>query len=73
MKTTTVPAQVTTIEDRLAGNLSLSQLLLLVCPVFVSCAIYVVFPPFLKISIVKVTLSVSLFIFFGTMAIRIKG
>ena len=73
MKTTTVPAQVTTVEDRLAGNLSLSQLLLLVCPVFVSCAIYVVFPPFLKISIVKVTMSVSLFIFFGIMAIRIKG
>ncbi len=73
MKTTTVPAQVTTIEDRLAGNLSLSQLLLLVCPVFVSCAIYVVFPPFLKISIIKICLSVSFFIFFGTMSIRIKG
>jgi len=48
MKTTTVPAQVTTVEDRLAGNLSLTQLLLLVCPVFVSCLIYVVFPPFIK-------------------------
>ena len=73
MKTTTVPAQVTTVEDRLAGNLSLTQLLLLVCPVFVSCLIYVVFPPFIKISIFKVSICALLFLFFAVMSIRIRG
>ena len=73
MKTTTVPAQVTTVEDRFAGNLSLSQLLLLVCPVFISCLVYVVFPPFIKLSIFKVCLSALIFLVFTIMSIRIKG
>ncbi len=73
MKTTTVPAQVTTVEDRLAGNLSLSQLLLLVAPVFISCVIYVIFPPFLKLSLIKVGLAGLIFLFFAIMSIRIKG
>ena len=73
MKTTTVPAQITTVEDRFAGGLSLTQLLLLVAPVFVSCAIYLIFPPFLKISIIKVGISCFIFICFGILAIRIKG
>ena len=73
MKTTTVPAQVTTVEDRLAGNLSLTQLLLLVSPVFISCLLYVVFPPFLKVSLFKVSISVLIFLFFSIMSIRVRG
>ncbi len=73
MKTTTVPAQITTVEDRLAGNLSLTQLLLLVSPVFISCLIYVVLPPFIKISLFKVSISVLIFLLFSVMSIRIKG
>ena len=73
MKSITVPAQVTTVEDRLAGNLSLTQLLLLVCPVFVSCVIYVVFPPFIRISMIKIFISVVILILFAAMSIRFKG
>ena len=73
MKTTTVPAQVTTVEDRFAGGLSLTQLLLLVAPVFISCAIYLLFPPFMKISVIKAGISSLIFICFGILAIRIKG
>lgn len=73
MKTTTVPAQITTIEDRFAGGLSLTQLLLLVTPLFISCAIYLLFPPLLKVSLTKVFISSLIFIGFGVLAIRIKG
>ena len=73
MKTTTVPAQITTVEDRFAGGLSLTQLLLLVTPVFISGAIYLLFPPFLKISIIKVIISLVIFVCFGILAIRIRG
>lgn len=73
MKTTTVPAQITTVEDRFAGGLSLSQLLLLVTPIFISCGIYLLFPPFLKITLIKVMISLVVFIGLGVLAIRIRG
>ena len=73
MKTTTVPAQITTVEDRFAGGLSLTQLLLLVTPVFINGIIYLLFPPFLKVSMLKVGMSSLIFTSFGIMAIRIRG
>ena len=42
MRTTVVPAQVTTVEDKIAGNLGLSQLLLLTLPVFGGSALFLV-------------------------------
>ena len=50
MKTAIVPAQVTTVEDKVAGNLNLTQLLLIASPVFVRGVIYAVFPPSFEIS-----------------------
>jgi len=73
MKTTMVPAQVTTVEDKIAGSLSLSQLLLLCAPVFIDCGIYVVFPPFLKLTLLKAFVSFLIILGFGALAIRIKG
>jgi hypothetical protein len=40
MKTTIVPAQVTTVEDRITARLTFTQLLLLVTPVFLSGAMF---------------------------------
>jgi hypothetical protein len=73
MKQTVVPAQVTTVEDKIAGNISFKQLLLLVTPVFIGGAMYVFLPPFLGYSSYKVTLWVLLAIICLTMAIRVKG
>lgn len=73
MKTTLVPAQVTTVEDKIAGSLSLQQLLLLCAPIFLSGAIYIVLPPFLHLTTVKVILFVLLSIIFSLLAIRVKG
>jgi len=73
MKTTTVPAQVTTVEDKIAGNLSLSQLLLLATPVFVSSLVYVIVPPFLKLTPLKIVLTLLAFTIFATSALRVRG
>lgn len=73
MKTTIVPAQITTVEDKVAGNLSFSQLMLLTVPVFLSGAIFAFIPAMLKVTPFKLLLSVSLTIVCLSMAIRIKG
>lgn len=73
MKVTVVPAQVTTLEDRIAGNLGLSQLLLLAMPIFGGSAIYAVVPPFMVSSTFKIVLITIMAVFCGLFAIRIKG
>lgn len=73
MRSTVVPAQVTTVEDRIAGNLGLSQLLLLLIPVFAGSILYVLLPPFFGYHEYKVVLLVLLATVCGTLAIRIKG
>lgn len=73
MKVTVVPAQVTTVEDRIIGNLGFSQILLLIIPVFASAGIFALLPPFMEVSPYKyIFISTSLLIF-STLAIRIKG
>lgn len=73
MKTTTVPAQVTTVEDKIAGNLTLSQLLLLIAPLFIGCAIYLIFPPVLHITPLKFIISFLILAIAAISAIRVKG
>jgi hypothetical protein len=73
MKVTVVPAQITTIEDRIAGNLGLNQLILLVAPVFIGSALYVVLPPVMHSVTYKLVTIAVLASMCGVMAIRIKG
>jgi hypothetical protein len=73
MKATIIPAQSTTIEDKLAGNLSFIQLILLLIPVLLSTLIYLVLPQIKTISLYKALLMIINFCLFGTLAIRIKG
>ena len=73
MKVTVVPAQVTTVEDRVAGNLSFSQLILFAIPVFGGSMLYAVLPPFMGASLYKI-IFIAIFAFICTiLAIRIKG
>lgn len=73
MKVTVVPAQVTTVEDRVAGNLSFSQLILFAVPVFGGSLLYAILPPFMGASLYKIII-VSVFALVCTiLAIRIKG
>jgi hypothetical protein len=73
MKTSVVPAQVTTVEDKIAGNLNLTQLLLLATPIFVSSGVYIIFPPLLHLTLAKVILCFLIFVAFGILSIRVRG
>lgn len=73
MKSTIVPAQITTVEDKIAGSLSLSQLILLAAPMFFDGVVYIIFPPGLKFVLYKVVLSIIVALLFASMAIRVKG
>lgn len=73
MRSTVVPAQVTTVEDRIAGSLGLSQLLLLTVPVFGGSALFVGLPPFFSYAVYKVVIIVCFAVLCGLLAIRVKG
>jgi len=73
MKVTVVPAQVTTVEDRIAGRLGLSQLMLLALPVFGGSALYILLPPNMKSAVYKLVIIIALMLVCSTLAIRIKG
>lgn len=73
MKVTVVPAQVTTIEDRIIGSLGFSQILLLITPVFMSAGIIVLLPPVMAGSDYKYVIISVLVLIFTLLAVRIKG
>ncbi|MCB0197150.1 MAG: PrgI family protein [Anaerolineae bacterium] len=73
MKTTIVPAQVTTVEDKITGNLGVSQMLLLATPVFIGSLLFVLLPPFFSYASYKVGLIAILVFLCITLSVRIKG
>jgi len=73
MKVTVVPAQVTTVEDRIIGNLGLSQILLLSTPIFGGCVLYVVLPPVMHANAYKVVVMVLFLLTCALLSIRIRG
>lgn len=73
MKTAIVPAQVTTVEDKIAGNLSFTQVLLMTAPVFLSGAVFAFLPPFMSLSGYKLVVCIIIATAFISLAIRIKG
>lgn len=73
MKATVVPAQVTTVEDRVAGNLGFSQLMLFAVPVFGGALLYAVLPPSMDIAMYKIIVLITLAVVSSILAIRIKG
>ena len=73
MKTTVIPAQITTVEDRIAGNLNLTQMILLIIPILWTMVVYILLFPTMhfvwyKLPLVLVVLLISL-----TLALRVKG
>ncbi|CAN5395255.1 hypothetical protein BH09PAT4_BH09PAT4_00070 [soil metagenome] len=73
MKVTVVPAQVTTVEDRIMGSLGFSQMLLLIVPVFIGAALFAVLPPAMGSSVYKFAIMGILALVCCTLAIRIRG
>jgi hypothetical protein len=73
MKVTVVPAQVTTVEDRIVGSLGFSQLVLIVSPVFIAAALFAVLPPVMGSAVYKYVIMGILAFLCCLLAIRIKG
>jgi len=73
MKQTVVPAQITSIEDKITGNLTLNQLILLTSPIFVDLTLYILFPPFIRINLYKLIMAAIIDIIFWISAVRVKG
>lgn len=73
MKSTIVPAQITSVEDTIAGSLSLMQILILLTPLFLSTVIFIIFPPVSKIVLYKFLLMLITVLLFLPLALRIKG
>jgi len=73
MRTTIIPAQITTVEDKIAGSLNMTQILLLITPILVDALIYVALFPQSKINIYKSILMLIITVFLFLLALRIKG
>lgn len=72
MKTTIIPAQITTVEDKIVGNLNFSQILLLILPVFWSAIVYAVFPTHMRLLLYKAVLIGAVTAFSVILSIRVK-
>jgi len=73
MRTTIIPAQITTVEDKIAGSLNMTQILLMITPILVDTLIYVALYPLSKINIFKIILMLIITTTFFILALRIKG
>jgi hypothetical protein len=73
MKTTIVPAQVTTVEDRVTANLGISQLILFITPLFIGALLYWALPPTMDFSLYKLIFIALLTLTCLILAIRIGG
>jgi hypothetical protein len=72
MRVSIVPAQITTVEDKIAGNVSVQQAMLLGIPILFGFIIALVFPPSGQFVAYKIAIVLGLFIICGSLAIRIK-
>jgi hypothetical protein len=73
MRTRVIPAQITTVEDKIVGNLSLTQMILLLVPVLITTFIYTFLPPTMTFVLYKITLASIFSVFSLILAIRVKG
>jgi hypothetical protein len=73
MKSTVVPAQITTVEDKIAGSLNFIQIILLVFSLIIGTAFYGLIPPKLHLSSLKIVFMIAEFAVFGLLALRYKG
>lgn len=73
MKLAVVPAQVTTVEDRIIGNLSPTQVLLMIVPIFIGGGLYALIPPSMDFSVLKIAIIATLISLSSVLAIKIRG
>lgn len=72
MRTTIIPAQITTVEDKIAGSLNMTQILILMFPVLWTALLYIVCIPTMKLALYKLVLIALVTIICLILVIRIK-
>lgn len=73
MRTRVIPAQITTVEDKIAGNFSLTQIIILLTPVLFTTLVYALLPPTMMFVLYKLFLAIVFLIICIILAIRVKG
>jgi len=73
MRTTVIPAQITTVEDKIAGNLNFTQIAILIIPVFWAMLVYEIFPPYALFVLYKLPLILIVLAICVILSMRIKG
>jgi hypothetical protein len=72
MKTTIIPAQITTVEDKIAGNLSLTQIIILMLPVFWAGIVYILLVPRMAFAWYKVIMIIPVLLISFILSLRIE-
>jgi len=73
MRATTIPAQITTVEDKIAGNLNMTQVTLLGVPIIFAAIVYTAFPPVFRFAWYKFPLVLVVVIIMVVLSLRIRG
>lgn len=73
MRSTVIPAQITTVEDKIAGSLSMTQVMLLMVPVIFATLTYIILPQRMQIETYKIALVLVVLLFSVILSLRIKG
>ncbi len=73
MKTSIVPAQITSIEDTITAKLSLTQIILLVLPVFIASIVFAGLPPVMHVKVYKLVITLLVSIPIALLAVRFRG
>ena len=72
MRTTIIPAQITTVEDKVAGSLNMNQVLILMTPILWTAIVYILLMPSMKLTSLKLVLIIISTTISGILALRIK-
>lgn len=73
MKSRLIPAQITTVEDKIAGNFSFSQIIILLIPIFCASLVYALLPPSMMFVWYKILIISVFALIILPLAIRVKG
>ncbi len=73
MKQVTIPAQITSVEDKIAANLTLKQLGILLSGAILDLLVFSLIPKAFHLNFIKVILILFFFSISGSSALRIKG
>ena len=73
MRTTVIPAQITTVEDKIAGSLNLTQIIILMIPVIWTTVVFSILPPRLHFTWYKFPIILIVLFTCLILSLRIRG